>query len=77
MRLEPKTTENPSGILPEIIQYILEYLNTADLTNLKEAGSDKLKHIVDDSITKRDKMCKNMLKYKYRKILILYLVHNI
>ena len=70
MHLEPKTIKNPSGILPEILHYILEYLNTTDLMNLKEAGGRKLKEIVDESIEKREKTSKRILEYKYTKMLI-------
>ena len=61
MWLEPKTIKNTSGLLPEILHRILGFLNSTDLINLKESGSDDLKEVVDESIAKRENTCRNTL----------------
>ena len=58
MLLDPRTLANPSGTLPEILHRIMDYLNSSDLLNLKEAGNEELKEIVDESISQRERTCK-------------------
>ena len=61
MQLEPKTSDNPSGLLPELLHHILEYLNTSDLMNLIKAGSKDINNIVEESMVRREKECKYCL----------------